>query len=573
MRDAGPGIVNAAARRGDAIVRYGIKGITDPQLFARTNKEWNTPDPLKVSQAIGYMQGSGWEEEVAKFVTGGVEAVNKLATKGLLENIHPQEAAKYLRGQMEETQSRAAATLMRTTYLEASREAQAFSQDENKELIRQVIRIEALDERTCIACVALHGTVVWDSQENSGELIETISEHHNGRGTTVVRVNGASWEPLETGPEWFARQPEEMQQKMFGTKIGFDEYKKGNVKVEDFIQHYDNKVFGEMTRQSSVAAALENAKKRKIVESGKFDPSTLDPEIADFIDMDASLAADIIAEDFPELLQDEKLKAWMREKIDKQGFEPQDFLLPSDGWPLGLGADRPLMDFDERDKWERTSEKWANGIGWTETERKREAKRDPDKKDVYTPGKDNQKAYRAARFYTRNGDEIVNAHLRGVKLSDEREEEMRKRYNMSNADKDKYAKDLDKSIRTYGKSGGAAPQLVWRGMEGEDIYKKFTRMNPGEVWDNPAFTSTAYSPNIAMGFGGENSNKRRKRGVLMEIIPKADNGAPLEGVTQIGGELEWLIASNAKFEFVGIDDARIGGRFGSDAQVFRFREV
>ena len=263
MIGAGNDIVQSGARRADAVIRYGVRNITDPKLYAAFNAQWAAPNPEQISQSLRYVQSGNWADEVNGFVHGSVQAVDDIAVRGLASGWHPLRTARVLRGLVEETQAGAANTLMRTLYLESARKATAVQQTQNRELISRVIRIEALDDRTCMACVALHGTVVWDRQIHGGTPIRSIDEHHNGRGTTITEVQGVSF-PIETGDQWFRRQSPQTQRQMFGTNIGYEAYRMNAVQLRDFVQPYDGRVFGPMLRQGSVRGALEKARRRNI---------------------------------------------------------------------------------------------------------------------------------------------------------------------------------------------------------------------------------------------------------------------------------------------------------------------
>ena len=256
MISAGPGLADAGSARASQIVRFGIGGRNLPS-------EWAAPDPEQISRAIGFIENGQWNEEVGNFVRGNVQAVDDIALHGLAARLHPDRVASLLRKVVEENHAKAANTLMRTMYLESARKSTAVHQTVNTRLISRVIRIEALDDRTCMACVSLHGTVIWDSEKDGvGSNVPQIDEHHNGRGTTITEVRGVS-RNIETGEKWLARQSPQKQRKMFGTNSGYEAYKNGQVKLQDFVMPYQSDVFGSMVRQGSVRSALANADRRR----------------------------------------------------------------------------------------------------------------------------------------------------------------------------------------------------------------------------------------------------------------------------------------------------------------------
>ena len=266
MLRAGSDIADAGSARAAATLRYGIRNTTDPRLYAAFDAQFAAPNSDQIRRAIGFIDDGSWTDEVGHFVNGSIQSVDDIAIRGLAAGWGPMRTAAALRRLVEEAHTGAANTLMRTLYLESSRKAQAAYQTANSRRISQVIRIEALDDRTCMACVALHGKVIWDSERHAGTSAPPIIEHHNGRGTTITQVRGVSRD-VETGDAWFRRQTPAVQRQMIRSQKGFDAYQRGDARVQDFVQPYDNQVFGQMARQSSAAMAIANKESGRVLDS------------------------------------------------------------------------------------------------------------------------------------------------------------------------------------------------------------------------------------------------------------------------------------------------------------------
>lgn len=71
-----------------------------------------------------------------------------------------------------------------------------------------------LSPRSCAACVALHGS--------KHPMSEELHDHPNGSCVKVPYVAGTV--ELQSGEEWFAQQPEEVQRAILGTKVAFQHY-------------------------------------------------------------------------------------------------------------------------------------------------------------------------------------------------------------------------------------------------------------------------------------------------------------------------------------------------------------
>ena len=258
MAAAGEPVMSAGAARADAIVRFGIARGTPARLRATVNSLWRTPDIERVLRLLGYVDSGAWGAEVRHFVNGSIQAVDNVALRGAAANWHPVRVARELRGLVQETHHKAANTLLRTLYLESARKATAINQAANEDIMDAVIRIEALDDRTCMACVGLHGDVIWRTGDGP---VPPIEEHHNGRGTTIVQVKGVNLR-IESGERWFARQSADKQRRQIGSEKGYEAYREGRVRAKDFAHPYQNAVFGDMVRQASVDQALQNAEQR-----------------------------------------------------------------------------------------------------------------------------------------------------------------------------------------------------------------------------------------------------------------------------------------------------------------------
>ncbi len=79
----------------------------------------------------------------------------------------------------------------------------------------------SLSARTCVVCISLHGTV---SQSYR------MDQHPSCRCTQIPIVGPRYAPPRqfgETGPEWFARQDEATQRRMFNTQAHYDLYRQG----------------------------------------------------------------------------------------------------------------------------------------------------------------------------------------------------------------------------------------------------------------------------------------------------------------------------------------------------------
>ena len=102
------------------------------------------------------------------------------------------------------------------------------------------------DPEPCLACLAMHGT--------KHDMDETLDDHPNGRCTMLaitpsfeeLGIEGVD-EPdrtVETGEEWFNRQPEERQREMMGEQR-YELWKQGNLDFEDMATTHHSDEWGD----------------------------------------------------------------------------------------------------------------------------------------------------------------------------------------------------------------------------------------------------------------------------------------------------------------------------------------
>ncbi len=129
-----------------------------------------------------------------------------------------------------------ALTIARTETNRAFRSATRETYRRNPHVVKGWIWYANIDgePEPCLACLAMHGT--------KHEMDETLDDHPNGRCTMLaitpsleeLGIEGVD-EPdrsVETGEDWFNRQPEERQREIMGEER-YGLWKQGNLDFED----------------------------------------------------------------------------------------------------------------------------------------------------------------------------------------------------------------------------------------------------------------------------------------------------------------------------------------------------
>lgn len=126
---------------------------------------------------------------------------------GLAAGLNPREIADMLRHAFGVPLTRAL-TIARTETLRAYREAAWLSFQQNRDIISGWIWISAADRRSCVSCIAMHGS--------RHRLDERLDDHPNGRCVMAPIVRGFPAPNIAPGAERFAALSLEDQLRVMG---------------------------------------------------------------------------------------------------------------------------------------------------------------------------------------------------------------------------------------------------------------------------------------------------------------------------------------------------------------------
>ncbi|MEM6280580.1 MAG: hypothetical protein AAF787_00185 [Chloroflexota bacterium] len=229
-----------------------LPGLSNAQLVS-IGIQWNTPDAEAVNALIGYVGSFQWDAELARFPGLIVGTVRNQAIRGIVSGWSPERAAREIRRVTQGLAPAQANNLMRTLYLQSYRRGAAIHQQANADILEGQIRVGVLDNRTCLACIALHGTRL--------PVGEVVVDHHQGRCTSIPIVRGRR-RNIQTGEQWFNNLSPAEKQNMaaFRRSPGkLEALNSGRATLQDFVVRYEDSVFGEMVREGSLRNALGGA--------------------------------------------------------------------------------------------------------------------------------------------------------------------------------------------------------------------------------------------------------------------------------------------------------------------------
>lgn len=246
LNQAAEGVQQSGASAAEQLTPRLLVGGQDLPLLGMA---WNTPDPEAVNALVNYANNPAWAMELERYAPGMVETVNNAAIRGFFEGWGPRRIANEVRRLVQEFPAFQANNLLRTLQLQSYRDATAIHQTANNHILEGQIRIAARDDRTCLCCIALHGTFL--------PVGARVEDHHQGRCTSIGVVRGRMRD-IQTGEQWFNELPEARQLAIAGPgKLAA--LQAGDVRLADFVQPYSDPVFGMMLREGSLQRALGRA--------------------------------------------------------------------------------------------------------------------------------------------------------------------------------------------------------------------------------------------------------------------------------------------------------------------------
>lgn len=183
---------------------------------------------------------------------------------GLATGQNPRQTARQISNALQGNLARAH-TIARTETLRAYREASR--QTAKAAGVDRWEWIASKSQRTCLACLAMDGRIF--------SIEKPQPNHPNCRCTVLYLPPGYGPPARETGAQWFQKQPDEVKATMM-SKVAFEAYQKGEIKLQDFIGIRRSKVWGETRFELSLKEIrrlkAEKAAKPKPVRQPKPKP-------------------------------------------------------------------------------------------------------------------------------------------------------------------------------------------------------------------------------------------------------------------------------------------------------------
>ena len=134
----------------------------------------------------------------------------------------------------------------RTVQLWSYREATRANYIANSDIIKGWIWYATLDDRVCMSCVNMHGTL--------HSLTEPLNDHYNGR-CTMLPYPQSEQIIQQTGQEWFDSLSEEQKEASMG-KGRYQAYKDGLFSFDQLSRELSDPVYGLMRTETPLKELL-----------------------------------------------------------------------------------------------------------------------------------------------------------------------------------------------------------------------------------------------------------------------------------------------------------------------------
>lgn len=248
---ADPLIGSGSAAAAAVFRQVTLAGLDDAALGV-IGLRWNQIDPEALRSLIGYATNPAWQGQLSTYVSSTMNDVIDVVVRGFVAGQNPRLTARQLLDVAKSLPYHRAETLMRTVQLMSYRQGERATALANADILSHRIRIAVLDARTCMACVALHGTRL--------EVGEVVTDHPRGRCTSVGVVKGMT-RTVQSGEDWFNALPVASQQKQMGYGAWLA-WKNGRIEINDLVHRYEDDLYGAMISEASLKSLLGDEAKK-----------------------------------------------------------------------------------------------------------------------------------------------------------------------------------------------------------------------------------------------------------------------------------------------------------------------
>ncbi len=189
------------------------------------------------------------KRSLARYGEEGAQTITDALLDGMVRGRGPRAIIRDIqRALLSPANAARLESLIRTEMLRGFRSGLSETYQGMAHLILALRWTAALSSRTCLACLGRHG------REYPVDYV--MDAHPNCRCILSPIVQDAPPLQLQTGEEWFSRQPENVQRRMMPSTAAFDAYQSGSVALGDFVGQRRSRTWGRSIYQRSGSEVL-----------------------------------------------------------------------------------------------------------------------------------------------------------------------------------------------------------------------------------------------------------------------------------------------------------------------------
>lgn len=203
-----------------------------------------TPSAMDI--LLGYLEPGGeLSQRIGLWADNATGQVAKMIAEGVGLGRNPVKIGEDIYKAMGYSLTDAVRTT-RTVQLWSYRDSTRANYIANSDIVKGWIWYAALDERTCMSCINMHGTV--------HTLDETLNDHHNGRCTMLPLLDGVDY-GIVNAQEWFDSLGEDTKSTMMG-EGKYQAYQDKLFTFDKLTTEKENYVYGLMRTETSLKELL-----------------------------------------------------------------------------------------------------------------------------------------------------------------------------------------------------------------------------------------------------------------------------------------------------------------------------
>jgi SPP1 gp7 family putative phage head morphogenesis protein len=219
---------------------------------------WSRLAPEQVYTMFGFADPAGplYSNIRNAFGQAVADTTRDALLQGYIKGMHSTAIARLIQKATGQGLTWALSTA-RTATIWSYRAATLANYAANSQVVQGWIWWSARDDRTCMSCIAMHGSI--------HPADEMLADHHDGRCSALpllatwdeLGITGVPETPLtvQRGEDWFKTLPEAKQREMMGP-AKFKAWQAGAFTFDQLTRPYTSPVYGKMLREASLKEIL-----------------------------------------------------------------------------------------------------------------------------------------------------------------------------------------------------------------------------------------------------------------------------------------------------------------------------